>query len=206
MDPAVWGKNFPIQYDGYQRTVDMERTQYGGSEALPHTATQADPRGVVARSKLEADPRLAAMWAGYAFATDFREAAAMPTCWRTSATPDASPNSNSPAPASTATRPCMSLMKKLGERRPVRGLREAQPYDLPGGHQTRPASGSLHRLPRSEDDAAADHAPAFMTASHTRRQGAPTTMSTAMPRRRRCAATSAASATWSITSRVPKSA
>jgi nitrite reductase (cytochrome c-552) len=22
-DPAVWGKNFPYQYDGYKRTVDM---------------------------------------------------------------------------------------------------------------------------------------------------------------------------------------
>ena len=26
-DPAVWGKNFPLQYDAYQRTVDMVRTQ-----------------------------------------------------------------------------------------------------------------------------------------------------------------------------------
>ena len=33
IDPALWGKNFPRQYDGYKRTVDMERTRYGGSEA-----------------------------------------------------------------------------------------------------------------------------------------------------------------------------
>ena len=33
IDPAVWGKNFPRQYDGYKRTVDIERTQHGGSEA-----------------------------------------------------------------------------------------------------------------------------------------------------------------------------
>ena len=26
-DPAVWGKNFPLQYDGYRRTVDMVRTR-----------------------------------------------------------------------------------------------------------------------------------------------------------------------------------
>ena len=32
-DPAIWGKNFPMQYDLYMRTVDMERTKYGGSEA-----------------------------------------------------------------------------------------------------------------------------------------------------------------------------
>ena len=25
-DPAVWGKNFPSQYDGYKRTVDQVRT------------------------------------------------------------------------------------------------------------------------------------------------------------------------------------
>jgi nitrite reductase (cytochrome c-552) len=46
-DPAVWGKNFPMQYDLYLRTVDMQRTKYGGSEAMPHSPTQADPRSVV---------------------------------------------------------------------------------------------------------------------------------------------------------------
>lgn len=72
-DPAVWGKNFPLQYDDYKRTVDQVRTRYGGSEALPRTPTQADPRAVVSQSKLEEDPRLKAMWAGYAFSKDFRE-------------------------------------------------------------------------------------------------------------------------------------
>src|SRR6185503_10660121 len=72
-DPAVWGKNFPMQYDGYLRTVDQVRTRYGGSEAQPHTPTQADPRSVVAQSRLEEDSRLREFWAGYAFATDFRE-------------------------------------------------------------------------------------------------------------------------------------
>ena len=72
-DPAIWGKNFPLQYDGYQRTVDQVRTRFGGSEAVPRTPTQADPRSVVAQSRLEEDPRLKAMWAGYAFSKDFRE-------------------------------------------------------------------------------------------------------------------------------------
>jgi nitrite reductase (cytochrome c-552) len=72
-DPAVWGKNFPMQYDGYRRTVDQVRTRFGGSEALPRTPTQADPRSVAAQSRLEEDPRLKTMWAGYAFARDFRE-------------------------------------------------------------------------------------------------------------------------------------
>jgi nitrite reductase (cytochrome c-552) len=72
-DPAVWGKNFPLQYDDYGRTVDQVRTRYGGSEAMPRTPTDADPRGVVAQSRIEEDPRLKRMWAGYAFAIDFRE-------------------------------------------------------------------------------------------------------------------------------------
>ena len=73
VDPAVWGSNFPLQYDGYKRTVDQERTRYGGSEAQARTPTGADPRSVVAQSRLEDDPRLKTMWAGYAFARDFRE-------------------------------------------------------------------------------------------------------------------------------------
>ena len=72
-DPAIWGQNFPMQYDGYRRTVDQVRTRYGGSEAVPRTPSKVDPRSVVAQSKLEDDPRLKTMWAGYAFATDFRE-------------------------------------------------------------------------------------------------------------------------------------
>jgi nitrite reductase (cytochrome c-552) len=73
VDPAVWGKNFPQQYDDYRKTVDMIRTRYGGSEAIPRTPTARDPRSVVAQSRLEEDPRLMRMWAGYAFARDFRE-------------------------------------------------------------------------------------------------------------------------------------
>ena len=66
VDPATWGKNFPRQYDAYRRTVDMERTRYGGSEA-------DEVQGSHTYSKIEADPRLKTMWAGYAFAVDFRE-------------------------------------------------------------------------------------------------------------------------------------
>jgi nitrite reductase (cytochrome c-552) len=58
VDPAVWGRNFPRQYDSYKRTVDVVRTRYGGSEAF---------------SRLDQDPRLITMWAGYAFSVDFAE-------------------------------------------------------------------------------------------------------------------------------------
>lgn len=72
-DPAVWGKNFPLQYDSYLRTVDQVRTRFGGSEAVHRSPTNADPRSIVAQSRLEEDPRLKTMWDGYAFAVDFRE-------------------------------------------------------------------------------------------------------------------------------------
>ncbi|MCK6594141.1 MAG: ammonia-forming cytochrome c nitrite reductase subunit c552 [Bacteriovoracaceae bacterium] len=72
-DPAVWGKNFPLQYDTYKRTVDMVRTKHGGSESIPRTPSSADPRDVVSQDKLQEDPRLKQMWLGYAFSKDFRE-------------------------------------------------------------------------------------------------------------------------------------
>ncbi len=61
VDPEVWGKNFPRQYDGYLRTVERNGTKYGGggSEA-------------VATDRLKEDPRLVSIFAGYAFAIDFR--------------------------------------------------------------------------------------------------------------------------------------
>src|SRR5687767_3859142 len=72
-DPEVWGQNFPQQYDDYRKTVDQERTRYGGSEALPRNADSLDPRTRVAQSRLEEDPRLVDFWKGYAFSEDFRE-------------------------------------------------------------------------------------------------------------------------------------
>ncbi|MFW6089813.1 MAG: ammonia-forming cytochrome c nitrite reductase subunit c552 [Gemmatimonadota bacterium] len=76
VDPAVWGRNFPIHYDQYRRTVDMVRTRYGGSEAIPKRpeGVETDESGrIVSFSRLEEDPRLRDFWAGYAFAEDFRE-------------------------------------------------------------------------------------------------------------------------------------
>lgn len=72
-DPALWGQNFPHQFGMYLATVDQQRTRYGGSEAVPYLPTDKDPRSQVSQSRLDEDPRLKAMWAGYAFAKDFRE-------------------------------------------------------------------------------------------------------------------------------------
>lgn len=58
VDPAEWGKNFPRQYDGYRRTVDVERTRHGGSDAF---------------QKLDDDPRWRVLFKGYAFGVDYRE-------------------------------------------------------------------------------------------------------------------------------------
>jgi len=69
VDPAVWGKNFPRQYDGYLRTVDNERTRYGGSEAIP----QGDGTYSKATQKLDTNPRLRTIFNGYAFSLDYRE-------------------------------------------------------------------------------------------------------------------------------------
>lgn len=58
-DPEPWGANWPHQYDSYQRTADTAR--YGGSSAMP-------------AQKLEEDPWLKRLYAGYAFSIDYREA------------------------------------------------------------------------------------------------------------------------------------
>lgn len=58
VDPAQWGKNYPRQYDSYKRTVDIERTRHGGSEAF---------------QKIDEYPVWRQIFAGYAFAVDHRE-------------------------------------------------------------------------------------------------------------------------------------
>jgi nitrite reductase (cytochrome c-552) len=58
IDPAEWGKNFPREYDGYKRTAENTSRRHGGSEAL---------------SKLDEDPRLKRIFAGYPFSVEYRE-------------------------------------------------------------------------------------------------------------------------------------
>ena len=58
-DPEQWGKNWPREFDGYQRTVDVTATNFGGSESSPP------------ESRLAKEPWLKRMFAGYAFAIDF---------------------------------------------------------------------------------------------------------------------------------------
>lgn len=62
-DPAEWGKNWPRQYDGYLRTAIPSRTRYGGGSASEELPPE----------KANANPWLTRMFAGYAFALDYRD-------------------------------------------------------------------------------------------------------------------------------------
>ncbi|MFZ5895192.1 MAG: ammonia-forming cytochrome c nitrite reductase subunit c552 [Myxococcota bacterium] len=62
-DPAKWGKNWPKQFDAYQRTSLLTRTRFGG-----HQGSEALPEEKIAR-----DPWLKRMFAGYAFSIDYRD-------------------------------------------------------------------------------------------------------------------------------------
>jgi nitrite reductase (cytochrome c-552) len=59
LDPAVWGQNFPRQYDSYMRTQeDTFQSPHGGS---------------VPFSRLERFPAAVRNWAGYAFSKEYNE-------------------------------------------------------------------------------------------------------------------------------------
>ena len=59
VDPEPWGLNWPHQFDGWKSTAGEKF--YGGSSAMPE-------------SKLERQPWLKRLYAGYAFSIDYREA------------------------------------------------------------------------------------------------------------------------------------
>ncbi len=59
LDPAVWGVNFPREYDSFKKTELTEiSTPFGGNVFV---------------NKLEKYPVLKRLWAGYAFSVDFNE-------------------------------------------------------------------------------------------------------------------------------------
>ena len=62
-DPALWGRNWPKQYDSYRRTALTTRTRFGG-----HGGSEAMPT-----EKIERDPWLKRMFLGYAFSIDYRD-------------------------------------------------------------------------------------------------------------------------------------
>ncbi len=58
-DPEPWGRNWPHQFDGWKATAGDKF--YGGANAMP-------------QSKLDSQPWLKRLYAGYAFSIDYREA------------------------------------------------------------------------------------------------------------------------------------
>ena len=56
---AVWGENYPRQYQSYQRTRDTTFVSQHGGSAM--------------RDMLEDDPELVVLWAGYGFAKDYNQ-------------------------------------------------------------------------------------------------------------------------------------
>jgi nitrite reductase (cytochrome c-552) len=66
VDPKVWGENWPFQYDSYLRTSLPTSTRYGGRGL---GASDGGP----AEQKLDKEPWLRRVFAGYAFALDYRD-------------------------------------------------------------------------------------------------------------------------------------
>jgi nitrite reductase (cytochrome c-552) len=60
VDAAVWGTNWPREYDSYQRTVVPSHTNFGGGDASP-------------AEKADRFPWLTRIFAGYAFSLDYRD-------------------------------------------------------------------------------------------------------------------------------------
>ena len=64
VDAKVWGTNWPREYDGYAKTSVATRTKFGGGSLS---------EGTMPAQKAERDPWLTRMFAGYAFALDYRD-------------------------------------------------------------------------------------------------------------------------------------
>ena len=160
VDPAVWGKNFPLQYDGYRQDGRPERGP-ASAAARRHRErpTQADPRSVVAQSRLEDDPRLKTLWAGYAFAKDFREERGHAYMLDDQVFTERQIVAKQPG---TCLHCHASVYVRLQEARGgdlIKGFEALNqlPYAEARKHVTHPVS--LHRLPRSREHAAAGDTP-----------------------------------------------
>ena len=64
-DPARWGTNWPLEYDGYKRTSEPTSTKYGGGAG--------GAEGALPPEKSARDPWLTRIFAGYLFAVDYRD-------------------------------------------------------------------------------------------------------------------------------------
>ena len=67
-DPAVWGENFPIQYEQYKKTIEDTDGDF-----VKVTPTAEDPREYHTLSRIDMETRAKRMWRGYAFSVDYTE-------------------------------------------------------------------------------------------------------------------------------------
>ncbi len=116
-DPAIWGKNWPRQYDSYLRTSRATRTRFGGhggSEALPE-------------EKIERDPWLKRMFLGYAFSIDYRDRRGHAYMLA-----DQEQTERQTKPQSGSCLHChasiMPLYRELGDGDPIKGFEETYKY------------------------------------------------------------------------------
>jgi nitrite reductase (cytochrome c-552) len=104
---AIWGQNFPREYQSYLLTSDTTfRSKYGGSATI---------------DMLEIDPRLVVLWAGYGFSKDYNQSRghyyAVSDVWQTLRT--GAPMDGKPSPQPNTCWTCKSpdvprLMNELG--------------------------------------------------------------------------------------------
>jgi nitrite reductase (cytochrome c-552) len=132
-DPAVWGKNWPAEYDGYRRTAITTRTRFGG-----HGGSEAAPQ-----EKIERDPWLKRMFLGYAFSIDYRDRRGHAYMLA-----DQEATQRLTKPQSGSCLHChasiMPLYRKLGDGDPFKGLDETYKHSYQEVSQMLHQNGEVH--------------------------------------------------------------
>jgi formate-dependent nitrite reductase cytochrome c552 subunit len=207
-DPAQWGVNWPKEYDTYKLTALSTRTRFGG-----HGGSEAMPQ-----EKMDRDPWLKRMFAGYAFAIDYRDRRGHAYMLS-----DQEKTERLTKPQSGSCLHChasiMPLYRKLGDGDAMKGFEAShklsyqeaskQLHDMGNAHPvscvdchdpksmklrvTRPASSGAFSLSPLRTRRRRTCPPSNAGAPAT--GGRPTTP-TRWPSRRKCAPSSAGNATW----------
>ncbi len=120
---AVWGRNFPREYESYMRTSDtLFRSRYNGSTFI---------------DMLEVDPRMVVLWAGYSFSKEYNQSRGhyyaitdIRNILRTGG-----PSASSPGPQPNTCWTCKSpdvprLMKTMGPAEFYRGAWESKGHEI----------------------------------------------------------------------------
>ncbi len=123
---AVWGKNFPREYQSYLQTADTTfRSKYNGAAMI---------------DMLEVDPRLVVLWAGYGFSKDYNQGRghyyAIPDIRNTLRT--GGPGEGRPSPMPNTCWACKStdvprLMKEIGPAEFYAGTWETRGHEVVNG-------------------------------------------------------------------------